>query len=237
VSEVAGNRKLLLAYSSYRPRGRGLNIYFYEHDGQRAGKHVGQVEVDADGSMLRPSLSADGTLCAFAYQSYEASNGSAIRLWSVANKEYLILDGIASPVPQMQPAISGDGRWIAFSAWQRPGGSGGWDVHLYDRAKGTLTPLPGLNTEFDELSPSISFDGGLVAFVSDRPTGEDGRARRQRVYVYERATRRTVNLPGLGADAGTWRDWDPALSGDGRFLAFTSDRPGPGGLFVGYSSV
>src|SRR5687767_1076945 len=112
--------RFLIAYSSYRPRGRGLNVYFYEHDGAGSGREAGGVDVDPDGSMLRPSLSADGRLCLFSYQPYEAVSGG-LRLWDRDARRYVPLPGLDARCPQMQAAISGDGRWIVYSAWERSG--------------------------------------------------------------------------------------------------------------------
>src|SRR5688500_17252060 len=116
--------RLLIAYSACRPPGRGLRIYFDEHQRAASGHDAVGIDVDADGSRLRPDIPAHGRYCVFSYQRYEAVSGG-IRLWDREDRRYVPLPGLDARCPQMQAAISGDGRWIVYSALERSGGAGG----------------------------------------------------------------------------------------------------------------
>ncbi len=99
------------------------------------------------------------------------------------------------------PAISGDGRWIAFQSDRR----GQSDIFLFDRETRSLDPLPEANhpTAFDGF-PSISPDGRILVFESDRID------RKPRVFVFDRATRKLTEL--TGANGGTADDGLAAIS-------------------------
>jgi Tol biopolymer transport system component len=103
----------------------------------------------------------------------------------------------------MQPALSGDGRLVAFVS-NRPGGQGGRDIYLYDRSPKKFLPLPGLNSEADEQSPSLSADGRYLAFVSERIGGAGERD----IYLYDRETHKLLPTPGLNSKED---DFDPCL--------------------------
>jgi len=106
-------------------------------------------------------------------------------------------------------AVSFDGRYIAYIAK-----SDGL-IHLFDRVANAEIPLPGINiyTSPDDLSVS---DTGLIAFDNGGNVG---------VVVYNSATGTFVPT-GLST-SGNAGPRDPALSGDGKFLA-TTCITGPG---------
>ncbi len=110
-------------------------------------------------------------------------------------------------------AVSFDGRYIAYIA------TSDGDIHLFDRVANAELPLPGINIytsggQFpDDLSVS---DTGLVAFDDG---GNGG------VVVFNSVTGKFV-LTGLST-SGNAGPRDPALSGDGKFLA-TTCITGPG---------
>jgi Tol biopolymer transport system component len=54
----------------------------------------------------------------------------------------VLVSGLNSKEMDVEPALSGDGRLIAFVS-DRPGGSGGRDIYLFDRGAGQLLLLPG----------------------------------------------------------------------------------------------
>ena len=107
------------------------------------------------------------------------------------------------------PAISGDGRFVAFVAFTGSGDQ--TTLFLRDRATGTTRSL-GTN-----LSPaSLNGDGSVVAFVSGVGVGSV-------VMVLDRVTGATQSIgPGF----------DPVLSADGRFVAFTEPAVGLQGILV-----
>jgi Tol biopolymer transport system component len=216
---------ILIAFATYRRRGDAGDIFFYEHDGESKGKLLDPLPTEQaprNRSDYKPSLCADGSLCAFAVQYRDAAPGE-LRLWDMKEKKLLDLPDKNPSGADAQPALSADGRWLVFSGWRRAGGVGGYDLFLYDLKEKKLVPLPGLNTAYDEHMPTISGDGRWIAWVSNAPLTGDGTASLSRICLYDRTAQALVPLPGLAA-AGH-RDTEPVLSADGRYLAFGSSRP------------
>ncbi len=169
------------------------------------------------------SLSADGKLVAY---SAWARPGSAPRwgvfFYDVAAKRTLDLPGLnGAKSDQRMPALSADGRWLAFASNAR-GGVGATDIYLYDLVGRKVVALPEMNSRGLDLQPALSGDGRLIAFSSDRPGGAGGRD----IYLYDRAEKRFLALPGLNSGAA---EQSPSLSADGRYLAFVSERFGGAG--------
>jgi Tol biopolymer transport system component len=219
---------LLIAFASYRARGDASDIYFYRHDGTGKGELVGPLPTESPRrrSDHRPSLSADGRFCAFAAQYREAAP-SSLRLWDRKEGKLLTLPASNPTGADAQPSISADGRWMVFSGWERPGAVGGYDIFLFDLQRRETVPLPGLNSEYDEQMPVISGNGRWIAYASTQPEKAGDVPGNTRILLYDRDAREKVALPGLTA-AGS-RDTEPSLSFDGRYLAFSSDRPAPAG--------
>lgn len=134
-------------------------------------------------------------------------------------------------------AISADGRFVAFTSsasnfdvdWDPD-----FDVFVKDRLTGTIEranvasdasqSAPGL--ESNRL-PAISADGRFVAFFSAAANlVEDDTNGSTDLFVHDRLTGTTervdVTSNGSQANIGAAGDKSPAISGDGRFVAFTS---------------
>jgi Tol biopolymer transport system component len=168
-----------------------------------------------------PSVSADANLIAFAAYNRPGGAGETwhVYLFDRTAGKLVDLPGLnGSGCDDRAPALSGDGRWLAFTS-NRKGGEGLTDVYLYDRKEGKLVALPGLNSKQMDGEPSLSADGNLLAFTSDRPGGSGGRD----VYLYDRSAGKLLPLPGLNSAA---HEVSPALSPDGRYLVFVSERLG-----------
>ncbi|MGQ0624764.1 MAG: TolB family protein [Sporichthyaceae bacterium] len=121
------------------------------------------------------------------------------------------------------PAISGDGRWVAFTSdadnLVPRDTNGDPDVFLHDRrAARTIrlsVALDGRQTGGGS-SPSISRNGRFVVYNVAAPlrsigTDEDLSG----MFIYDTRTQRRARLPRA---AGI----DPSISGNGRFVAFSS---------------
>jgi Tol biopolymer transport system component len=132
----------------------------------------------------------------------------------------------------MNPAISADGRFIAFDSVAdnlvANDTNGRGDVFLRDRNTGQTTrvSIASKGTEGNEPSyrPAISNDGNVIAFVSlatNLVLGDTNK--KSDIFVHTRSTGQTkrVSLGTNGEQANDASNY-PAISGDGRFVAFTS---------------
>ncbi len=175
------------------------------------------------------ALSADGM--AIAYESYDARLSDAKRRGEIG----VLGRGLAAGAPfevsaprtgtrgaprsSYNPAISADGRWVAFESAE---GNlnfakryGKMSVFLRDTRRGRthLVSQPQADNPRSAFNPSVSGDGRRVAFESS-----ETRTGTVDVYVADMVTRRErrVRVPG-GA-----RLSEPRLSADGNFLAVTA---------------
>ena len=162
-------------------------------------------------------------------------------------------DGAGANNQSDMPAISGDGRFVAFVSLADnlvPGDTNGFaDTFAHDRLTNVteLVSVSSRERQGNEHSgligvaayPAISADGRFVAFVSQADNLVSGdRNGNADVFVRDRllgtTERVTVNSAGEEADIG---GEGPAISADGRFVAFQSQAQNlvPGGnpfLFV-----
>lgn len=224
------------------PPGGTLNV-FVRH--QLSGRTV-RVSEAADGTAgndhsTDPAVSGDGSVVAF--QSFATNlverdgNGASdvfvrdltsghISQVSVAS------DGTPGNADSFAPSVSADGRFVAFASEATglvPGDRNrSEDVFVHDRTTRETIKVsvasdgkPGNGNSF---APSISADGRFVAFASEAtnlvPRDTNGAID---VFVYDRETSRTsrVSVASDGAQAAA-DVFTPAISGDGRFVAFAS---------------
>ncbi len=136
-----------------------------------------------------------------------------------------ITKGVNFTRSDMRPSLSQDGRYCAFSA--QFGVTAGARIEIWDRQEKKLLPLPSLNASDDihRMSPSLSADGKRVAYCA---WNQPGGSPRWGVYVYDVAAKKFLDLPKLNSDSVDQRM--PAISGDGRWLAHTSNGRGGVGL-------
>ncbi len=124
------------------------------------------------------------------------------------------IGGAAPNADSFRPAISGDGRYIAFTSLAANLAAGDSvdlfaDVFLHDRAAGTTLKISsGASAD----GVDISADGRFIVYSA-----------MQQVYLYDRLTaqttlvsRNTVGAPGNGASG------EPAIAADGTTIAFAS---------------
>ena len=164
------------------------------------------------------SLSADGKRVAFT--TWARPGGSprwGVFLYDTAEGKCVDLPRLnGDTVDQRMPALSADGRFIAYASNAR-GGVGMTDVYLYDVKEKAVVSLPEMNSKRTDMQPCLSGDGRLVAFSSDRPGGKGGRD----IYLFDRKDKKFLPLSGLNSSA---HEQSPCLSADGRYLAFVSER-------------
>jgi len=141
------------------------------------------------------------------------------------------------------PAISADGRYVAFTSWASnlvPGDTNTClnfpnpgmcpDVFVHDRQTGETTRVSvdstgsQANGENGYQGPAISGDGRYVAYMSWASNLVPGDTNGQPdVFVHDRQTGQTtrVSVSSSGAE-GNGYSYSPAVSGDGRYVAFGS---------------
>ncbi len=173
---------------------------------------------DSPNGQLRPSLSGDGKLLTFAaWNRPKAGTRWHVMLYDTTEKKFADVPGLNQGAnDQRMPAISGDGKWIAYTTNAREG-LGQTDIFLFDREQKKVLTLLEMNSKNTDLEPSLSRDGKRIAFVSDRPGGQGGRD----IYLFDRSTNKFLPLPGLNSGA---HEQSPCLSPDCRYLVFVSER-------------
>lgn len=114
----------------------------------------------------------------------------------------------SGPWDDINPAISPDGRYIAFASNR----SGPWDLYLLDLQNGELMPLT--DTPQYEAAPAWSPDGNLLAYESYD----------QNLEIIIRTVFDDQTFINLSDHPGA--DYHPAWSPKGRQLAFVSNRSG-----------
>ncbi len=111
-----------------------------------------------------------------------------------------------------QPAISGDGRWVAMVSNRY----GRREILLFDVQQQSFVDLPGLNREGAIAdSPSLSRTGRYLVYISSIQGRPD-------IFLYDRATRQSKLL------TQGYRSWlrNPKISPDGRYVVFETARRG-----------
>jgi len=138
----------------------------------------------------------------------------------------------------MDPSISADGRFVAFISEATnlvAADTNGYpDVLLRDRLTGITERISvssageqanGKSYYYSWGGPSVTADGMLVAFTSAASNLVPGDTNAQLdVFVRDRSSGATerVSVTSAGAQGNDWSD-QPAISADGRFVAFRSN--------------
>jgi cysteine-rich repeat protein len=208
---------------------------------------VSSAGTEGNSDSFQSAISDDGNLVAFASDSdnfvtpeengwidvfvRDRQAGTTVRI--TLNRDDLENDG-----PSFAPAISGDGRYVAFQSFATdlvPGDKNGvGDIFVRDlqaqtteRVSVDSTGVEGIGVYpgADDVS-SISADGRYVAYhcnftnlVANDTNGASD------VFVHDRLTGRTdrVSIDSSGAEALTGGSFRPAIAADGTLIAFESD--------------
>src|SRR5215210_1466613 len=184
------------------------------------------------------ALSADGRRVVF--ESYQAKLAIAKRLGEIA----VMARGVGSAAPpalasgqaadprsNYNPALSADGRWVAFESalgnFNFAKRYGRMEVVARDLRSGRTIKVshpPELTISRSAYNPTISGDGRLVAYEAyDRPDQPGGGTR---VVVRDLRSGRERTIPAPPGMAGEL--YEPRLSADGRRLAFSALARGAG---------
>lgn len=122
------------------------------------------------------------------------------------------VSSLNSRYTEEQPALSGNGRFLAFVSNR----NGNQQLLIYDLETQSFISTPGLNRrETIAESPSLSYTGRYICYL----TSDQGRAV---VALYDRALQKSQIL------TPTYRGWvrSPHISPDGRYIVFESASRG-----------
>ncbi len=208
---------------------------------------LGPEGAEANGACARPIISGDGRLVAFESaatnlekpnvlgKSTDTNKGRDVFVRDLEGKTTtrvsLKSDAKQATGDSVRPAISADGRYVAFQSdapLQADDTNKKSDVYLHDRETNETTRISigpgGAEGNGGSFSPTMSADGRLIAYWSNATNlipGDGNKA--GDVFVFDRSDGSTVRIS-LGADEveGDGMSADPSMSPDGRYVAFWS---------------
>lgn len=198
------------------------------------------IVTPGNGASSASSISSDGSLVAFVSLATNLVTGVSGQQIYVRNRQTGQTSvvskssaGVAGTGVSSAPAISADGRYVVFvsTATNLVAGVSGTQIYLHDRQTGqttliskdnSVTPVPGNGVSAE---PAISADGRYVAFAS--LSTNLGAPLNQQIYVHDRlsglnGTTSLVSKETVGGTAENGVSSAPAISGDGRYVAFVS---------------
>jgi Tol biopolymer transport system component len=206
---------------------------------------IAAATAPADAASYAPSISRDGSAIAFASDSSTLVAGDAngvadvfVRDATGTTRASTAAGGGDADGESYGPAISADGRWIAFVSTATdllatpiagtPAGQA--DVYVRDRVTGTtlrasVTPSGGAG-DGDSYAPSLSEDGRYVVFTTNARNLVAGDASARSKIVRRDVVQGTsvlVSVAATNPPANGSSDTGPgAVSASGRFVTFAS---------------
>jgi Tol biopolymer transport system component len=223
------------------------HIYLYDFStGKATLISQGMNGAIANASSVTPSVSADGSVVAFASQAtnlvagtphhrseiYAKVGSGPVRVISVG------FGGGEPDADSTQPAVSANGRYVAFTSdaddLVPADSNSSSDIFVADLVKGTITRVSvtsrGTQANGPSYNPSISADGHLVSFTSDATNLVSGdRNHASDVFVHNLATGKTTRV----SVSSSGREQNAAvplpftefsdLSADGHYVVFDSN--------------
>lgn len=130
-------------------------------------------------------------------------------------------------VLSLNPSLSGDGRFLAFESTASLAGAGGGNGFRALRADTSSNPADLVQMGISRaVAPAISQDGSHIAFASrDNPLGTNSDGNSE-IFLYNGATliQVTDTSPGEVSNRIINGNFQPSISDDGRFIAFSSNR-------------
>ena len=195
---------------------------------------------ELNGISRHPSLSADGRYVAFEFWAQDLASQEEVwksnifvydRETETTSRVSVDPPGGDFEVQRYNPALSAGGRFVAFEFWaadpESEEGNGKSGILVFDR-KTEATTRVSVDSQGKDLNgniyhPALSADGRYVAFpfLPDL-LSVDGN-RKSDVLVFDRGTGATtkVSVDPQSSDLDGY-SYHPALSADGRFVAFES---------------
>ncbi|MBD3162465.1 MAG: hypothetical protein GF328_10200, partial [Candidatus Latescibacteria bacterium] len=215
---------------------------------RRVSIHTGAGSIDNQGGSRAPAFSSDCMVVAFstpvAFDADDTNGESDVYVHDLVEgrTEWISSFGGGSTGANLggsvDPSISADGRYVAFStpvAFDTDDTNDALDVYLHDRETGEMERISvfggnssGANPG-GSIQPSVSADGLTVAFstpVSFDPNDTNGEGD---VYLRDRQSDSTERVSVFGAGGGTGTNsggsFQPSVSADGRHVAFATPVP------------
>jgi Tol biopolymer transport system component len=184
--------------------------------------HLGRPRGAPTRTAFNPSLSADGRIVAFeATDSGRDGQPSRNGLWvfdRAAGRETLVAEHDGRGAAYL-PRVAGNGAAVAYTAVDPRTEATQVVLHRAEGAPAVVVSRAagpdGAPADSDAYEPAVSDDGSVVAFTS-RAANLGARGGRLRVWVRDvRDGTTQLATAGVGRDAS-----QPAISADGRFVAF-----------------
>lgn len=153
-------------------------------------------------------------------------NDSDIYLYDRLTQSLVPLPGLNSGELEFGTDISPDGRFIYLMV-----GPihllGNPDIRIYDRSVSSFVDLPDLKSSRGEGVARATPDGRYIVFHREDGgfINSDTFLMDLNIHLYDRLTQSFISLPGLNS---TLQDRYPAISADGRFIVFGSNRKSTG---------
>jgi Tol biopolymer transport system component len=224
----------------------GQQIYVRDRQtGQTTVVSKSSVGITGDGSSSAPAISADVRYVAYASTSTNLVAGiSGTQIYvhdrQTGQTTLVSQDNSVTPIEgngvSASPAISSDGRFVAFASLSTNLGAAGGNqqIYIHDRLSGVNGTTSLISKDSgatagngNSSTPSVSGDGRYVAFVSGA-TNLVGGFSGQQIYVHDRntganGTNSLISRDNSGTpNAGNQSSSAPSISSDGRYVAFTS---------------
>jgi Tol biopolymer transport system component len=209
-------------------------------NGQQANGHSSYPVISADGRYIAFESSATNLVpddtnnfCGFGL--YPTDNCQDIFVHDRQTGETTLVSratgGLQANYSSHNPAISADGRFVAFSSYANnltPDSYVREGIYVHDRLTGETTRVSvasdGTPANEQSLYASISADGRLVAFASSATNLIPDGNLRWDIYVHDRESGQTAQVS--VASDGTVGNNDsmsaPSISADGRYVVFSS---------------
>jgi len=206
-----------------------------------------RVSVDSSGAQANgrsdpyPSISADGRFVAFASVASnlvagDTNGASDIFVHGLVSRETTRVSvdsgGAQADAVSSRPAVSGDGRFIAFqsAASNLVAGdtNGASDIFVHDRESGETTRVSVANdggqANASSFEPGINADGRFVTFFSPASNLVEGDTNNTYdAFVHDRVSGATIraSVDSAGVEGNSF-SFMTTISGDGRVVAFES---------------
>jgi Tol biopolymer transport system component len=236
----------------------GRDVYVYDRTRKRVrlvSRPSKAVGGGPDAASFAPSISASGRFVAFDTFATNLGGpqgpGRDVYVYDrkrkraqLVSRQSKVAGGAGSDSGDSAPAISADGRFVAFESFANnlggPVDTTVVNIYLYDRKRKRVQLVSrqspddgGQGADADSEAASISADGRYVAFRSSA-TNLSGLTQTQtNIYVYDRKAKRVELVSRQSQDAGgqgaDQTSMGSMISGSGRYVAFDTGATNLGG--------